>query len=85
MPVAAVRERGLGRGVRDLLVDRRAAAAARRELAGRLLLAALVWRNEWMSSMINMAAACWSWYLSIMNRAPSRSTWLGPARSTCSC
>ena len=49
------------------LADRRAAAAARRELAGRLLLAVLVWQNGLMSSMITKAAACWSWCLSIVN------------------
>ena len=38
LPVAAVRARGLDRGACDLLADRRAAAPARRELAGRLLL-----------------------------------------------
>ena len=45
----------------------RCSAAARRELAGRLLLAVLVWRNGWLSSMITKAAACWSWCLSITN------------------
>ena len=65
--VAAVRARGLDRGACGPLADRRAAAAARRELAGHLLLAVLVWRNGWMSSMITKAAACWSWCLSIMN------------------
>ena len=47
--VAAMRVRGLDRGACGPLADRRAAAAARRELAGHLLLAVLVWRNGWMS------------------------------------
>jgi hypothetical protein len=42
----AVRARGLGRAACDHLADRRAAAAARRELAGRLLGAALLCRNN---------------------------------------
>ena len=65
--VAAMRVRGLDRGACGPLADRRAAAAARRELAGHLLLAVLVWRNGWLSSMITKAAACWSWCLSITN------------------
>ena len=43
--VAAMRVRGLDRGACGPLADRRAAAAARRELAGRLPLAVLVWRK----------------------------------------
>ena len=59
--VAAMRARVLDRGACGRpLADRRAAAAARRELAVHLLVAAPVWRNEWMSSMITKAAACWS-------------------------
>ena len=58
--VAAMRARVLDRGACGPLADRRVAAAARRELAGHLLVAAPVWRNEWMSSMITKAAACWS-------------------------
>jgi hypothetical protein len=58
--VAAMRARVLDRGACGPLADRRAAAAARRELAGHLLVAAPVWRNVWMSSMITKAADCWS-------------------------
>ena len=65
--VAAVRARGLDRGACGPLADRHAAAAARRGLAGHLLLAVLVWRNGWVLSMITKAAACWSWCLSIVD------------------
>ena len=65
--VAAMRVRGLDRGACGPLADRHAAAAARRELAGHLLLVVLVWRNGWVSSMITKAAACWSWCLSIVD------------------
>ena len=51
--VAAMRARELDRGACGPLADRRAAAAARRELAGHLLVAAPVWRNEWMSSNLS--------------------------------
>ena len=53
--VAAMRARVLDRDACGPLADRRAAAAARRELAGHLLAAAPVWRNVWMSSMITKA------------------------------
>ena len=50
--VAAVRARVLDRGTCDLLADRRAAAAARRELAGHfpcaqhMCMCMYMWRNE---------------------------------------
>ena len=50
--VVAMRARVRDRGACGPLADRCAAAAARRELAGHLLVAAPVWRNVWMSSMI---------------------------------
>ena len=57
--VAAMRARVLDRGACGPLADRRrAAAAARRELAGHLLVAAPVWRNEWMSRMIHHQGCC---------------------------
>ena len=64
---AAVRARWLGRAACDLLADHCVAAAARRELAGHLLCAALLLRNEVVSSTSTMAAAGWCWCLFIMN------------------
>ena len=67
LPVAAVRARGLGRGACGPLADRRAAAAARRELAARPHCALLCWRNKVLSSTCNMVAAGRCWCPSIMN------------------
>ena len=69
--VAAMRVRGLDRGACGPLADRRAAAAARRELAGHLPCAQHMWRNEqcWPHAAVLAAGLCWS--LDIMNSAPS--------------
>jgi len=64
---AAVRARWLGRAACDLLADHCVAAAARRGLAGHLPCAALLLRNEVVSSTSTMAAAGWCWCLFIMN------------------
>ena len=65
--VAAVRARVLDRGACDLLADRRAAAAARRELAARPHCALLLLRNEVLLSTCNMVAAGRRWCLSVTN------------------
>ena len=66
--VATVRARVLDRGACGPLADRRAAADARRELAGHLLEAALLLRiGVDVGQHHHMAAACRSWYLSISN------------------
>ena len=65
--VADVRARGLDRDACDRLVDRCVAAAARRELAGRLPCDALLWRHGVLSSRSTMVAAGERWCLSIVN------------------
>ena len=55
------------RGACDLLADRRAAAAARRELAARAHCALLLLRNEVLLSTCNMIAAGRCWFLSVTN------------------
>ena len=65
--VAAVRARGLDRSACGRLADRCVAAAARCELAGRPLCAALLWRNGVLSSTSTMVAAGRCWCLSIVN------------------
>ena len=64
-----MRARWLGRAACDLvwLADHCVAAAARRGLAGHLPCAALLLRNEVVSSTSTMAAAGWCWCLFIMN------------------
>ena len=65
--VAAVRAREPDRGACGPLADRRAAAAARRELAARPHCDVLLWRNGVLSSTCNMVAAGRCWCLSVMN------------------
>jgi hypothetical protein len=55
------------RGACGPLADRRAAAAARRELAARPHCDVLLWRNGVLSSTCNMVAAGRCWCLSVMN------------------
>ena len=62
-----MRARGLHRAACGLLADRCVATAARRELAGHLPCAALLLRNEVVSSKSTMVAAGWCCCLSILN------------------
>ena len=64
---AAMRARGPDRDACGPLADRRAAAAARRELAARPHCALLLLRNEVLLSTCNMVAAGRCWCLSVTN------------------